>query len=109
MLAAGLLRERVMVEEAVDAQDTTGGVVQSWQELAVESMRFEPLFGREPLVKGEVAAFGQVRFTRRFRRDRILSPKTHRLVYNHRVYDIKGVMDTAARETVEIIAEARAE
>lgn len=110
MLHAGKLRERVTVQAMTESQDSeSGAVVETWADAAVEPMGFEPLQVREPLADGTPAALGQARFTRRYRSDRVLSPKTHRLVHGGRVYDIKGVQDVVPRETVVIIAEARAE
>ena len=109
-LHAGRLRESVTVQIATEAQDpVTGGASESWRDLGVEPMAVEPLEVREPFADGAPAAFPTKRFVRRYRSDRILSPKTHRLVYGGKVYDIKGVQDVTPRVEVHVIAEARAE
>jgi head-tail adaptor len=110
VLHAGRLRENVTVQVATEAEDPTShGVVQSWRDLGVEPMGVEPLEVREPFADGAAAAFATKRFIRRYRSDRILSPKTHRLVYGGKTYDIKGVQDVTPRVEVHVIAEARAE
>lgn len=110
LLHSGRLRESVTVQVATETEDqNTGGVTQTWRTLGVESMGYEPLIAREPVSDGTPAAFTQVRFVRRYREDRVLSPKTHRLVYFGRVYDIKGVQDVIPRVEVHVLTEARAE
>lgn len=53
MSAAGRYRQRVVIESAVDTQDsTTGEPIRTWSELATVWAAVEPLKGRELLLDG---------------------------------------------------------
>lgn len=55
-MRAGLLRHRILVDEAVTAQDDTGDPVVSWTTRATVWGSIEPLRGRETLQAAQVLA-----------------------------------------------------
>lgn len=96
-MRAGKLRHRVAVEERVDVQDDTGGVVSQWRTRAVVWASVEPLSGREQLTAAQPLAINSTRIRLRWvPRIADLDPKW-RLRFGSTLYNLISVMNVEER------------
>lgn len=106
---AGSLDRRITIQARTDTQDGAGQAVATWADAATVWARWEPFQVREPFTDQQFAAFIDSRFIIRRRPSLIPSPKTHRVSYDGKTYDIAGVREIGRREALELLCYARAE
>jgi len=108
-MQAGRLDRRITIERLGPPVDTGFTDRSDFEPLTTRSAELVPLRGAEMMAAGENAAFTSAKF--RIRRPRSIDPMINpmdRLKYGGRTYDIVGV-DEIGRDTIEIMATARAE
>lgn len=108
-LAAGRFDRKLTIERASESTNPYGEVVQSWSVLATVWCERRDMSDRESLALGEVAAEITTRFTIRYSSLVAGMTPKDRLLFEGRVYDIRGVREIGRRELIEISAEARRE
>lgn len=89
-MRTGKLRHSIIIERAIESQDSTGGITTVWKEVAKVRASFEPLTGKETYTAKQ--EFAQA--TARFRIHYIagITPKM-RVVMGGRVFDITYPFD----------------
>jgi len=93
-MKAGLLRQRVTIQEATETQDTTGAVVSTWVDRATVWAAVEPLQGREFFQAQTTNAEVTTRIRIRYRSG--VAPKW-RATWNGHTYDVLSVVETETR------------
>lgn len=103
-MRAGTLRHRVRIQQLVQTGDGMGGIMETWQDVAVVWAAVEPLQGRELFEAQQVRAELSHRVRLRYRPD--IAPKM-RLIHKGRVFHIESVInrDERNRELVLLCAE----
>jgi SPP1 family predicted phage head-tail adaptor len=105
-LPAGLLREWVTLQRAVEETSESGQVVKQWLDVAVVPARVEPLGGREQFGQQQWVATGDTRFTIRYLAE--VNPLL-RVVHRGLPYEIVSSSPDAALETTLIVGRVRPE
>lgn len=86
-LDAGRLRHRVLLQEFVTTQDSEGGLVQTWEDVAWVWAAIEPLSAREFVRAEELQSKVTARITIRYRAD---VNAEMRIVHGSTIYNIAG-------------------
>lgn len=105
-IRAGALDRKLILERRLEATDSAGQVVISWQAVAVVAAQQEPLGGREGFGQQQFVATGDVRWRIRWRGD--VHP-LHRVRCEGRAYDVVTVLEEGRREALLIVGRARTE
>lgn len=105
-MRAGRLDRRIELQKNSPTQNTAGEEVDNWTELYTVWAEVIPVRGSERYASQQDAAVIEEKFRIRYLSD--ITPK-NRILYNSRIYDIKGVLEIGRREGLEIHAKARAE
>lgn len=92
MLNAGKLRHRVVIQQAVETQDSnTGAINVVWQDVATVWAAIEPLSAREFIAAQAEDSSITTRITIRYRRDISAKMRLHHRAKNV-FYDIHGIL-----------------
>lgn len=89
-LCAGDLRHRVELQAASTTRDRVGGLVTTWATLATVWAKVEPMSARESWWRQQMNAAAAWKISLRYRAD--LTTK-HRIVYDGRTFEVRGVTD----------------
>ena len=101
-MRAGELRHQIVIQTPTETQNASGSVSTSWGTFATVFADVRPLSSRETFQMDQDVAERTVRFFIRY-----ISGITHkmRISYDSRVFDIRTVINTGARDrSIEIIA-----
>lgn len=90
LLHAGLLRQRITLEQATETRGSAGGVSKSWSTLATVWAQKEDLSGSERFTAQQTTAEVSTRFTIRYRTG--LGGKL-RVVHDSVTYNVESVQD----------------
>ena len=103
MTGIGELRHRVTIQEEVATPDGGGGYALGWADVATLWAKVEPLSARERLFAEKLDGVVTHRVVVRFRDD---ITAAMRVLYEGRLFNIRGVLETGERERfTEILAE----
>jgi len=106
-MRAGRLDRRIIIQENTPTQNGVGSEVDSWSDLYVVWAEVIPVRGTERYAGSQDAAVIEEKFKIRYLKG--ITPK-NRILYNGRIYDIKGApLEIGRREGLEIQAKARAD
>lgn len=105
-MQSGDLDRRIVLQRATVTLDGFGGEVETWAPLRTVWAQYLPGPGREAWRSAEVAAVTEARFIIRWGqgvtvRDRVL--------YDGKVYDVRGVIEIGRREGQELSVSSRAD
>jgi SPP1 family predicted phage head-tail adaptor len=106
MLNPVKLDRRITIQRPVATQNTYGEQVISWVKVADLWAQKRDMKGMERFAAQQVMAQVDTKFVIRYRSD--VTP-INRLVFEGRNYDIASVLELGRRESLEILAVARAE
>lgn len=93
-MQAGRLRQRVRIQEPVDAQNGLGEMIRAWSTVATVWAAVEPLRGREFFDAEQVQAEISHRVRLRYRPG---VDATMRVLFGSRVFQIQSVIDVDER------------
>lgn len=103
-LSAGALDREVTIQEL--AESASGYPVETWTELDVEWMSKKDLRGSERFMASQAAASYDTRWELHWREDMdpdlINVPKTRRLLYRGRAYDIVQAVELGRQEGIAL-------
>lgn len=109
-VGAGRLDRRLKIEVmGPEINDGLGPKPGGWLALCTRWAELTPLSGAERVAAAENAAFETLKF--RIRRDSVteaIGPKTHRVRYNRRTYDIQGRLEVGKR-ALDLLVAGRAD
>jgi head-tail adaptor len=110
IVESGRRRWYVAIEQWTELESPDGAVIEDWVPLASEWMLKETLNASERFMSDQLMARLSTRFVMPFRStmdpDRIDVPKTRRLNYAGRQYDIKSAATIGLRERqIELVTE----
>lgn len=98
----------VVIQQVADAVDAAGMPVETWTDLVCEFMAKADLNARERFQVGQMSASADTRFEMAYRADMdpesVDVPKTRRLVFRGRTYDITMARLVGHYEGIELIA-----
>lgn len=111
-LSAGRLDREVTIQELTEA--TSGFPTETWTDLEADVwMAKEDLRGNERFLASQNAAHFDTRWTLHWRDDMdpdyVNVPKTRRLLYRGRVYDIVQAVELGRREGIQLFTIAAAD
>lgn len=108
-LMAGALDREVTIQQLSEA--ASGYPVETWTDLDVEWMSKKDLRGSERFMAGQLSASYDTRWELHFREDMdpdlIDVPKTRRLSYRGRVYDIVHAVELGRQEGIALLTIAK--
>lgn len=111
---AGAMDREVVIQQLAESAGSSGFPVETWTSLGEpEWMEKLSTTGGERFVAAQSAAQVQTRWRMYWRED--MDPdsvdvqKKRRLLYQGRIYDITGVIETGRREGIELMTMARSE
>lgn len=93
-MRAGELRKRVLIQQRSTGQDTSGGQLTTWSDVATVWAAIEPMSGRELI--NAAAAQSEATHTVLLRYRPGIVPAM-RINYQSRLFDIKAVLDENER------------
>ncbi|HEY3363954.1 MAG TPA: phage head closure protein [Symbiobacteriaceae bacterium] len=93
-ISAGFLRHRVVLQMPVQARDSMGGTITTWQDLATIWAGIEPLQGKEWFADARDTSEQWTIVTIRYR---IGVKPTMRIKFGTTIYDIRAVADIDLR------------
>lgn len=97
------LRYRISLQALTSESDGSGGVIREWENVADLWANIEPLSSKEQLRGQQLQASCTHRFTIRYRSD---VTAAQRILYNGRIFNIRGVLNPLHKgELIEILAE----
>lgn len=96
------LRQKLTLQEEVQAQDGAGGYIRSWQDIAELWVEIEPLSGRERLSAMQLESAVTHRITMRFRSG---VHTGQRLAGDDRHFNIRHAASIHKGELLELMAE----
>lgn len=105
-LASGLRNRRVTIQQLTDSQGTSGYPVESWVTLAVVQASKDDATGQERFSANQTTSpfdtTWQVPYLSALDPEMANVPKTRRLVYQNRVYDIVSATLIGMRRGIEL-------
>lgn len=85
---AGLLNQRIIIQQYAPSQDSSGSTTETWSTLATVWAHIRPLRGREFYAANQTEAEISHEVTIRWRRD---VTAVNRILFGTRIFDIKGM------------------
>lgn len=89
-MRAGRLKHKIIIEQATEARDTLGAVVETWVAYATRQASAEPIAGREYYASRQTNAEASYRFRLRYLAG--VTPKM-RVNFGGRIFDIERVIN----------------
>lgn len=92
-MRAGPMRHRATLQTYTPTRDATGGVVESWTDVATVYARVEPIRGREALEAEQILAEADTRVTIRYGSEWAAINPSWRVLCRNVVYNIVHVVE----------------
>lgn len=110
-MRTGRMDRQIAIQSVSTAQNSYGEEIETWTDVATVWASRESQRATERFAAQQRYATIDAIWTIRFNEDwtPAISPKTHRVVFESRTYEILGVLEIGREEGVQLITKARGE